>query len=68
MDRRKRRVGLSAEEALEFFKDVIEEKRPFLPFVIPLVLLAWAVERWLFSFSNWVPIALAVWTTLQVSF
>ncbi|KAL5544784.1 hypothetical protein UlMin_008568 [Ulmus minor] len=63
MDRRKRR-GFSAVDALEFFNYVMEEK-PFLPFLIPLVLLVWAIEKWVFSFSNWVPIAVAVWATLQ---
>lgn len=64
MSRRKRR-GLKVADAVEFFNYVIEEK-PFLPVLIPLVLLAWAIERWVFSFSNWVPLAVAVWATVQV--
>lgn len=63
MSRRKRR-GLKVADAVEFFNYVIEEK-PFLPVLIPLVLLAWAIERWVFSFSNWVPLAVAVWATVQ---
>lgn len=64
MSRRKVR-GLSVEDAVEFFNYVMEEK-PFLPFLIPLVLFAWGIERWVFSFSNWVPLAVAVWATIQV--
>ncbi|KAH0975950.1 hypothetical protein GBA52_017849 [Prunus armeniaca] len=63
MSRRKVR-GLSVEDAVEFFNYVMDEK-PFLPFLIPLVLFAWAIERWVFSFSNWVPLAVAVWATIQ---
>ncbi|KAL6281591.1 hypothetical protein ACE6H2_018472 [Prunus campanulata] len=63
MSRRKGR-GLSVEDAVEFFNYVMEEK-PFLPFLIPLVLFAWGIERWVFSFSNWVPLAVAVWATVQ---
>lgn len=65
MGRRKRR-GLSTEEAMEFLNYLMDGKA-FLPYFLPLVLLAWAIERWLFSFSNWVPVAVAVWATLQVS-
>ncbi|KAM1323083.1 hypothetical protein PS2_015552 [Malus domestica] len=63
MNRRKGR-RLSFEDAVEFFNHVMAEK-PFLPFLLPLVLFAWAFERWVFSFSNWVPLAVAVWATLQ---
>ncbi|KAM1081316.1 hypothetical protein FF1_015856 [Malus domestica] len=63
MNRRKGR-RLSFEDVVEFFNHVMAEK-PFLPFLLPLVLFAWAFERWVFSFSNWVPLAVAVWATLQ---
>ncbi|KAB2609517.1 synaptotagmin-5-like [Pyrus ussuriensis x Pyrus communis] len=63
MNRRKGR-SLSFEDAVEFFNYVMAEK-PFLPFLIPLVLFAWAFERWVFSFSNWVPLAVVVWATVQ---
>ncbi|KAM1737680.1 hypothetical protein ACFX12_015864 [Malus domestica] len=63
MNRRKGR-RLSFEDAVEFFNHVMAEK-PFLPFLLPLVLFAWAFERWVFSFSNWVPLGVAVWATLQ---
>ncbi|KAF3438565.1 hypothetical protein FNV43_RR21328 [Rhamnella rubrinervis] len=63
MGRRKWR-GLSAEEAMEFLKYLVE-KKAFLLYFLPFVLLAGAIERWLFSFSNWVPVAVAVWATIQ---
>lgn len=67
MDRRRRKgIILRVEEALELLNDVVKEK-PFLPFVIPLVLVAWGIEKWIFSFSNWVPVIVAVWATVQVS-
>ncbi|KAK1268168.1 hypothetical protein QJS04_geneDACA017663 [Acorus gramineus] len=53
-----------AKEAVEFFNHVVEDK-PMLPFLVPLVLLAWAIERWLVPFSNWVPLIVAVWATIQ---
>ncbi|KAK1301656.1 hypothetical protein QJS10_CPB12g00356 [Acorus calamus] len=53
-----------AKEAVEFFNHVVEGK-PMLPFLVPLVLLAWAIERWLVPFSNWVPLIVAVWATIQ---
>ncbi|KAM5571170.1 synaptotagmin-5 [Rosa sericea] len=64
MSRRKNKRSLRVEDAVEFFNYVVEEK-PFLPVLIPLVLFAWAIERWVFSFSNWVPLAVAVWATVQ---
>jgi hypothetical protein len=63
MGRSKKRA-LSFDEAVEFLNHIIVEK-PIIPFLIPLILLAWAIERWVFSFSNWVPLAVAVWATIQ---
>lgn len=54
----------NGEGAMEFFHHLMAEK-PLLPFLIPLVLVAWSIERWVFSLSNWVPLAVAVWATLQ---
>ncbi|KAJ1405713.1 Synaptotagmin-like mitochondrial-lipid-binding domain [Sesbania bispinosa] len=48
------------EAAVEFFNHLLQEK-PQIPFFVPLILIAWAIERWVFSFSTWVPLALAVW-------
>lgn len=64
---RKRLRDLYTEEAVEFFNHVVDDK-PLLPFLIPLVFVAWAVERWLVPFSNWVPLVVAVWATIQVRF
>lgn len=57
--------NLYAKEAVEFLNHVIEEK-PLLPFLIPLGFFAWAIERWLVPFSNWIPMAFAVWATIEV--
>ncbi|KAJ0048353.1 hypothetical protein Pint_16491 [Pistacia integerrima] len=64
MGKRKKRAAFNVEEVVEFLKHLLEEK-PLLPFVIPLILLLWIIERWFFSFSNWVPLVIAVWATLQ---
>lgn len=61
---RKRLRNLYAKEAVEFLNHVIEEK-PLLPFLIPLGFFAWVIERWLVPFSNWIPMAFAVWTTIE---
>ncbi|KAH7658486.1 C2 domain-containing protein [Dioscorea alata] len=61
----RRRLGnYYAKEAVEFLNHVIRDK-PLLPFLVPLGLFAWAIERWLVPFSNWVPLAFAVWATIQ---
>ncbi|XP_039143434.1 synaptotagmin-5 isoform X1 [Dioscorea cayenensis subsp. rotundata] len=61
---RKRLGNYYAKEAVEFLNHVIRDK-PLLPFLVPLGLFAWAIERWLVPFSNWVPLAFAVWATIQ---
>ncbi|XP_054816971.1 synaptotagmin-5-like [Prosopis cineraria] len=62
---RKRRLLLNVEDAaIDFFNYLHEEKPQILVF-IPLLLVAWVIERWAFSLSNWVPLALAVWLTIQ---
>lgn len=66
MTLKKRVLSINIEEAaVDFFNHLLQEK-PRIPVFIPLILIAWAVERWLFSASSWVPLALAVWTTIQV--
>ncbi|XP_074572808.1 tricalbin-1-like [Curcuma longa] len=52
------------EAAVELLNQLMQDK-PLLPLLIPLFLFAWAVERWLVPFSNWVPLAAAVWATIQ---
>ena len=61
----RKRGFFNGDGAAEFFLHLMVDK-PLLPFLIPLVLIAWSIERWVFSFSNWVPLAVAVWATLQV--
>lgn len=57
---------LYPKKAAVFLNHVIEDK-PLLPFMIPLILLAWAVERFIVPFSNWVPLVVAVWATIEYS-
>ncbi|KAF2948221.1 synaptotagmin-5 isoform X1 [Oryza sativa Japonica Group] len=61
---KKKLKKLHAKDALEFFNQVMVEQ-PLLPFLVPLVLFAWFVERWVVPFSNWVPLLAAVWATIQ---
>ncbi|GLU13003.1 hypothetical protein SLE2022_296530 [Rubroshorea leprosula] len=55
---------INVEGFVEFFKYMMEEK-PFLRFLIPLVMVFWAIEKWVFSFSSWVPLVVVVWATIQ---
>lgn len=66
MSRKKRVFSIESieEVAVDFFNYILQEK-PKIPFFIPVILIAWAVEKWVFSFSTWVPLALAVWATIQ---
>ncbi|XVF50585.1 hypothetical protein PTKIN_Ptkin04bG0113300 [Pterospermum kingtungense] len=64
MGGRKKRGLMNVDEAVEFFKNIILEK-PYLPLLIPLIFILWAIEKWFFSLSNWVPLVLAVWATIQ---
>lgn len=63
MGRRKRSFDLN--DGVEFVSKLMVE-RPFIVFMIPLVLVCWAVEKWVFSVSSWVPLVVAVWATFQV--
>ncbi|KAL8552654.1 hypothetical protein ACS0TY_001369 [Phlomoides rotata] len=51
-------------DAVESWYKLVEEQ-PLLPFLIPLLLILWVVEKWFFSLSNWVLLAFAVWATIQ---
>ncbi|TYI53205.1 hypothetical protein E1A91_D12G302700v1 [Gossypium mustelinum] len=64
MGRRKRRSVFNVDGVMDFFNNVMMEK-PYLPLLIPLVLMLWALEKWIFFLSNWVPLVLAVWVTVQ---
>ncbi|KAM7267043.1 hypothetical protein ACFE04_009209 [Oxalis oulophora] len=51
---------------MEFLNFLVAEKH-FVLCLVPLVFLLWAFERWVVSISNWVPLIVAVWSTLQYS-
>lgn len=53
-------------EITEFLNQLMVEK-PLLPLVIPLLLILWSIEKWFFNLSNWLPLAVAIWATIQVS-
>lgn len=66
--RKKRVFSVDIEEAIvDFFNYLLQEK-PKISFFIPLILIAWVIEKWVMSFSSWLPLALAVWATIQVLF
>lgn len=58
-------LRLNVGGTLQLLRGVALEK-PFLIYLLPLFSLAWAFDKWVFSFSNWIPLAFAVWATLQV--
>ncbi|CAL5186561.1 unnamed protein product [Lathyrus oleraceus] len=66
MSRKKRVFSIEniEEVSVDFFNYLLQEK-PKIPFFIPFILIALAIEKWVFSFSTWVPLALAVWATMQ---
>ncbi|BAB01103.1 unnamed protein product [Arabidopsis thaliana] len=65
MGRRIKRKGLiNTEAAREFINHLVAERHSLL-LLVPLVLAFWAIERWVFAFSNWVPLVVAVWASLQ---
>lgn len=51
-------------EITKFLNELMVEK-PLFPLVIPLLLVLWSIEKWVFNLSNWVPLAVAVWATIQ---
>ncbi|XWS50736.1 hypothetical protein CRYUN_Cryun12cG0112900 [Craigia yunnanensis] len=61
---RRKKTLLNVDEVVDFFNNIIVEK-PYLPLFILLILIFWAIEKWIFSLSNWVPLVLAVWATIQ---
>lgn len=64
----KQKQGLvdgAAHEVKELWDHLLLEK-PVLPYLIPVFILAWILERWIISFSNWVPVFVTVWASLQV--
>lgn len=67
MVKKKRASSLDMREAMDFLNQMMADK-PFLPVVIPVFLVVWGIEKWIFSLTNWVPLAVAVWAVLQVTF
>uniref|UniRef100_A0A1J3EC76 C2 domain-containing protein n=1 Tax=Noccaea caerulescens TaxID=107243 RepID=A0A1J3EC76_NOCCA len=65
MGRRIKRKGLINTEAVREFLNHLVAERHSLLLLVPLVLAFWAIERWVFPFSNWVPLVVAVWASLQ---
>ncbi|KAM3380353.1 synaptotagmin-5 isoform X4 [Capsicum galapagoense] len=64
MVRKKKASSLDVREVMNFLNQLIADK-PFLPVAIPLFLVVWAIEKWFFSLTNWVPLAVAVWAVFQ---
>lgn len=61
----RRKKSFDLNEVREFLNHLLVDK-PLLPFVIPFLLIVWFIEKWFFSLSNWVPLVVAVWATIQV--
>ncbi|GMP84411.1 hypothetical protein CsSME_00037953 [Camellia sinensis var. sinensis] len=65
MDKRKKIVSY-LNKGVEVSTQLLVEKH--LPlFILPLTLVVWVIEKWVFSFSNWVPLVVTVWATIQYS-
>ncbi|KAL6973558.1 hypothetical protein U1Q18_027744, partial [Sarracenia purpurea var. burkii] len=64
MMRRRKKINFCLNEAVAFFNHLMVDKY-LLPYVIPLVLVGWCVEKWIFSFSNWILLVVAIWATIQ---
>ncbi|KAI4350900.1 hypothetical protein L6164_005305 [Bauhinia variegata] len=61
---RKKSFLFNVEEAVDFLNHLRQEM-PQIPLFLPAVLIAWAIEKWLFSPSDWVLLGIAVWATIQ---
>ncbi|CAA7053104.1 unnamed protein product [Microthlaspi erraticum] len=48
----------------EFLNHLVAERHSLL-LLVPLVLAFLAIERWVFGYSFWVPLVVAVWASLQ---
>ncbi|KAJ7538397.1 hypothetical protein O6H91_11G046200 [Diphasiastrum complanatum] len=60
----KRLKEVASREANELWNNLVSDK-PLLPFLIPVFFLAWGIERWIVSLSNWVPLIVCVWATIE---
>lgn len=61
---KKKGMRIDMSKITEFLNELVVEK-PVLPLLIPLLLVLWSIEKWFFNLSNWVPLAVAVWATIQ---
>ncbi|PWA86130.1 C2 domain-containing protein [Artemisia annua] len=61
---KKKGMRIDMSKITEFLNELMVEK-PVLPLLIPLLLVLWSIEKWFFNLSNWVPLAVAVWATIQ---
>ncbi|ESW32372.1 hypothetical protein PHAVU_002G316700 [Phaseolus vulgaris] len=43
----------------------VKENMGWISLLFPLIFIAWAIHTWLFSFSNWLSLALALWASMQ---
>ncbi|XP_021836703.1 synaptotagmin-5 isoform X2 [Spinacia oleracea] len=57
-------LSLNIEVTMQFLKQIAIDRPVYLLFV-PLISVIWAFEKWVFSISTWVPLAIAVWATFQ---
>ncbi|MFS7962077.1 putative C2 domain, synaptotagmin-like mitochondrial-lipid-binding domain, C2 domain superfamily [Helianthus anomalus] len=62
--RKMKKPSIDMREITEFLNQMLVEK-PLYPLVIPLLFVLWSIEKWVFNLSNWVPLAVAVWATIQ---
>ncbi|CAK9869456.1 unnamed protein product [Sphagnum jensenii] len=57
-------VGGAAREAQHMWSQLVHEKS-VLPYLIPVFVLAWLLERWVIPLSSWIPVIISVWAALQ---
>ncbi|GAB2292865.1 AT3g18370/MYF24_8 [Dionaea muscipula] len=61
---RKKGMSLDMNGALEFLNQLATD-RHFYFVLVPLIVLLWAIEKWVFSLSTWVPLVVVVWASFQ---
>ncbi|KAK6925260.1 C2 domain [Dillenia turbinata] len=61
---KRRSKNFDAKEIVEFLTHLVVE-RPLFHVLIALIAIGWVIERWVFSFSSWVSLAIAIWATIQ---
>ncbi|CAI9102483.1 OLC1v1000763C1 [Oldenlandia corymbosa var. corymbosa] len=57
---------LAGSSSIEF-TDIEAEDMEEEDIDISVLLVFWTIEKWFFSLSNWVPLGVAVWATIQVN-